>query len=34
MQGAVIILIGFVMGIMTMTVISLYKWALDYWNNS
>ncbi len=33
MPGVVIILIGFVMGIMTMTIISLYKWVLKYWNN-
>jgi hypothetical protein len=32
MYGAEIILLGFVLGVSTMTILSLYKWALKYWN--
>jgi hypothetical protein len=32
MYGAEIILIGFVLGVATMTILNLYKWALKYWN--
>jgi hypothetical protein len=33
MHPMVMILAGFGAGILTMTVLSFYKWALEIWNN-
>jgi len=33
MSGAVVVLIGFGLGILTMTVVSLYKWVFNIWNS-
>jgi len=33
MSSLVVVLIGFVAGLLTMTVVSLYKWVLNIWNN-
>jgi CRISPR/Cas system CSM-associated protein Csm5 (group 7 of RAMP superfamily) len=33
MNEAVVVLIGFGAGILTMTVISLYKWVFNIWNS-
>jgi len=33
MPTMVIILIGFMVGLTTMTIINLYKWALKYWHD-
>jgi hypothetical protein len=32
MSPMVMVLVGFIAGLMTMTVVSLYKWVLKYWN--
>lgn len=32
MNGIVMVLIGFGAGILTMTVVSLYKWVFNIWN--
>ena len=32
MPGMAIILIGFVAGLFTMTIVSFYKWFLEIWN--
>ncbi len=32
MPAMIIILIGFITGLTTMTIINFYKWALKYWN--
>jgi hypothetical protein len=32
MPGIVMVLIGFVAGILAMTVLSLYKWFFNIWN--
>lgn len=31
MSAMVMILVGFVAGLMAMTIASLYKWVLNYW---
>jgi len=33
MNHLVMVLVGFGAGILTMTVLSLYKWVLEIWNN-
>jgi hypothetical protein len=33
MPGITIIILGFVAGMLTMTIISFYKWFLKIWNN-
>jgi hypothetical protein len=33
MSSLVVVLVGFVAGLLTMTVVSLYKWVLNIWNN-
>jgi len=33
MPGITIILLGFVTGMLTMTIISFYKWFIQNWNN-
>ncbi len=33
MSTLVVVLIGFVAGLLTMTVVSLYKWVFNIWNN-
>jgi hypothetical protein len=33
MPPMVMVLVGFGAGILTMTVVSLYKWVLEFWNN-
>jgi uncharacterized membrane protein YqhA len=33
MPGVTIILLGFVAGMLTMTIISFYKWFIHNWNN-
>jgi hypothetical protein len=33
MSSLVVVMIGFVVGLLTMTVVSLYKWVLNIWNN-
>jgi hypothetical protein len=33
MPGIAVVLIGFVLGILTMTVVSMYKWVLKDHNN-
>jgi hypothetical protein len=33
MSSVVVVMIGFVVGLLTMTVVSLYKWVLNIWNN-
>lgn len=32
MPAIVVVLIGFGAGMLTMTVVSLYKWVLEMWN--
>jgi len=32
MPGMVMVLIGFIAGMLTMTIVSLYKWVLEMWN--
>jgi len=32
MNGMVMVLIGFGAGLLTMTVVSLYKWVIEIWN--
>jgi len=32
MPGIAMILIGFVVGLFTMTIVSFYKWFLEIWN--
>jgi len=32
MPMIVMVLVGFVAGMLTMTVVSLYKWFLEIWN--
>jgi len=32
MPGMAMILIGFVAGLFTMTIVSFYKWFLEIWN--
>jgi hypothetical protein len=32
MSAIAMIIIGFVAGLLTMTIISFYKWFLDFWN--
>ncbi len=33
MPAIVVVLIGFVAGLLTMTVVSLYKWVFNIWNS-
>jgi len=33
MPAIVMVLIGFVAGLLTMTVVSLYKWVINFWNS-
>ena len=33
MHPFVMVLVGFGAGILTMTILSLYKWVLEFWNN-
>jgi len=33
MPSLVVVLIGFVAGLLTMTVVSLYKYIVNIWNN-
>jgi len=33
MSAMVVVLIGFVAGILTMTIVSLYKWVMNIWNS-
>jgi len=33
MNPIVMVLIGFIGGLMTMTIASLYKWVLKFWKN-
>jgi hypothetical protein len=33
MPSLVVVMIGFVVGLLTMTIVSLYKWVLNIWNN-
>jgi len=33
MPAIVMVLAGFVGGLLTMTVVNLYKWFFQYWNN-
>ena len=32
MPAIVMVIFGFVAGLMTMAVVSLYKWVLGFWN--
>jgi len=33
MNGIVMVLVGFGAGVLTMTVVSLYKWIFEIWNS-
>lgn len=33
MPAIVVVLIGFVAGLLTMTIVSLYKWVMNIWNS-
>lgn len=33
MPAIVVVLIGFVAGMLTMTVVNLYKWVFNIWNS-
>jgi len=33
MPALVMVLVGFVAGLFTMTIINLYKWVLEIWNS-